>query len=225
MWSGWTREELIEQDSYERFLSNDRKLQKLEQELCKRDLWHWLTHWVWTQDQKDEADSIKRLPRKAYFREIVDSWLAEPLLLIPKSRQMMVTWLLVAINLWLAQFHTDRNVFLQSKKEKDAFDLLGRMKFIWENQPFFMRPFCKWTEGEAKFSYLRSMVRAIPQGGDQIRMQTASSILMDEVGFMEEAEEAYTAAKPSIDGGGRITMVSTANPGFFCDLVNEGRLL
>jgi len=52
-------------------------------------------------------------------------------------------------------------------------------------------------------------------------MHTASGIFMDEAAFMFEVESAFTAAKPSIDGGGRITMVSSANPGFFESMVND----
>ncbi len=37
----------------------------------------------------------------------------------------------------------------------------------------------------------------------------------DETAFQEEAEDAYTAAIPTIEGGGKYTMVSTAHPGFF----------
>ena len=72
-----------------------------------------------------------------------------------------------------------------------------------------------------EFPDISSMIKGIPEGGDQIRMHTSSGIFSDEMGFQPEAEAAYTAAKPTIDGGGRFTGVSTAEPGFFADMVDD----
>ena len=134
---------------------------------------------------------------------------------------MMITWLIVALYLHDAQFNQGRYIFFQSKKEKDANALIERAKFIYNHQPYFLKQPVKSIYCEIHFPEINSKIVGIPQGGDQIRMHTASGIFMDEAAFMYQAEEAFTAAKPSIDGGGRITMVSSANPGFFEALVND----
>lgn len=192
-----------------------------ERELCKRDPWRWLTRWVWTLDSHNVKEPIKKFPPKDYLREITRIWQREKLLLIPKSRQMMITWLIVALYLHDAQFNPGKCIFFQSKKEKDANALVERAKLIYELQPYFLKQPVRSVYCELSFPLMRSRIQGIPQGGDQIRMHTASGIFMDEAAFMYESEEAYAAAKPSIDGGGRITMVSSANPGFFEALVND----
>lgn len=202
-------------------LLRDPQLASLEFERCKRDPWHWLNNWVWTLDTHDKKDPVKKFPDAEYLKYTVDVWQSESLLLIPKSRQMMLTWLIVALYLWDAQFHPGRYIFFQSKKEKDADNILKRAIFIYNNQPYFLKQqniqkYCK-----LEFPKINSEISAIPQGGDQIRMHTASGVFIDEAAFQHQAEEAFTALKPSIDGGGKVTMVSSANPGFFEMLVHD----
>jgi len=60
------------------------------------------------------------------------------------------------------------------------------------------------------FPEIKSEIRGIPEGGDVIRMQTASGIFADEVAFQPEARNAFTAAKPTLSSKGRYTGVSTA---------------
>lgn len=202
-------------------LLRDPQLAVLEYEKCKRDPWHWLTNWVWTLDTHDKVQPVKRFPDSEYLKFTTEIWLRETLLLIPKSRQMMLTWLIVALYLWDAQFHLGRYIFFQSKKEKDADDILSRAKFMFNNQPYFLKPKNEQKYCQMSFPSTNSLIRAIPQGGDQIRMHTASGLFIDEAAFQHQAEEAFTAAKPSIDGGGKVTMVSSANPGFFEMLVHD----
>ena len=58
----------------------------------------------------------------------------------------------------------------------------------------------------------------IPSGGDKIRSHNPNYLLSDEFAFQEQAEEAYTAALACCN---RITLVSSANPGFMRDLVRD----
>lgn len=211
-------------------------LQDIEWWQCHDDPYYFLTNWAYTLDVHDRKNPIKPFPDKEYIKFLVDVWLKYPLLLVPKSRQMMVSWLFTTLYLWDTQFHMGRLTFFQSKKEDDADDLLRRAKFVWDHEPKFLRRywdgkrfhelvvnpqhngqhvFCKML-----FPSINSEIRAIPQGGDIIRMHTASGILADEFGFQPEAEAAYTAARPTISSKGRFTAVSTAEDGtFFENLV------
>jgi hypothetical protein len=56
-----------------------------------------------------------------------------------------------------------------------------------------------------------------------LRQHTASGLLIDEAGFQPELQNSIRAAQPMLDGGGRIDVVSTANPGYF-ELLCEGRI-
>lgn len=217
-------------------LHKDQRLQDLEWGKCYDDPYYFLTNWAYTLDVHDTENPIKLFPQKEYIKLIVKIWLKNPLLLIPKSRQMMITWIFVCLYLWDTQFHKGRLTFFQSKKEDDADDLVKRAKFIWDHEPRFLKRsyelkkfsplkcnpqhksqhvYCKMT-----FPSIHSEIRGIPQGGDIIRMHTASGIFSDEMGFQPEAKAAYTAAKPTISSLGRFTGVSTAEDNsFFKDLV------
>lgn len=194
----------------------------MEYELCRKDPWHWLTHWVFTIDEHDRKTPIKQFPRKEYLKRLVSLWLENDKLLVAKSRQMLATWTFVALYLHDTQFNVGRLNFFVSKKEEDADALVSRAWFIYEQQPDFLKPykgdrsFCK-----IEFPELHSKIRGVPQGGDQLRMHTASGVFSDEMAFQSEAEDSYTAAKPTIEGGGRFTGVSSAYPSFFEELYKD----
>jgi hypothetical protein len=59
----------------------------------------------------------------------------------------------------------------------------------------------------------------VAQGEHQMRQLSATAIFADEFAFWEHARQTYTAARPTIEGTGRFTGVSSAHPGFFKDLV------
>jgi len=209
-------------------LNESKELQEVEYQLCKKDPWYWLTTWAYTLDSHDREDPIKKFPDTGYLKHLTEVWLDEKLLLVPKSRQMMVSWLFCALYLWDTQFYPGRLNFFQSKKEEDADSLVKRAKFIYDKQPAFLKKYKVNPSNLGKHTYCKfelpeisSMIKGIPEGGHQIRMHTSSGIFSDEMGFQPEAEDAYTAAKPTIDGGGRFTGVSTAEPGFFADMVDD----
>ena len=77
--------------------------------------------------------------------------------------------------------------------------------------------------GEGAHGPVKGIVKGIAQGPDQLRQYTASAILCDEMAFWDKAEQTWGALKPTVQGGGQVTMISSAGPGFFQRLV-EGRL-
>lgn len=187
---------------------------------AKDDLLYFLRVMVNTQDEHDAAEPIKKLPMEnLYMQDLARLFLTEPLLLVEKSRQMMVTWIMVACHLWDAQFHEGRRIFFQSKKEKDANYLVDRAKFIYNHYPEPYKtvihslypvkepmPYLK-----LEFGKTMSVIEGTPQGASVLRQYTASRIFMDEAAFMEQAEDAFMAAKPTLTGGGSLVVVSTPN--------------
>jgi len=217
-------------------IHKSKKLQDLEWWACHDDPYYFLTNWAFTLDVHDRENTIKAFPKKLYIKEIVELWQKENLLLIPKSRQLMMSWLFTSLYLWDTQFHHGRLTFFQSKKEDDANDLVKRAKFVYDNEPKFLKryhldrefhpllanPQASGTHTHCRLAFpgINSEIRGIPEGGDIIRMHTASGILADEMAFQPAAMSAYTAAKPTISSKGKFTGVSTAEDNtFFHDLV------
>jgi len=207
-------------------LKNSPELQDAEWGICQSDPYYFLTTWAKTLDVHDDINPIKTFPEKDYIERFVEVWLEEKLLLIPKSRQMMLTWLCVGLYLWDTMFHKGKLTFFQSKKEEDADDLIKRCKFIWDNLPKFLQryqedgifkeltcnPQNKGQHISCKMCFpdIYSEIRGVPQGGDIVRMHTLSGLFSDEMAFQNEAKSSFTAARPTISNGGRMTCVSTA---------------
>ncbi len=150
------------------------------------------------------------------------------MLAIPKSRRMMLTWIMLALHLHMALFIPRSAIFVQSKKADDSDYLLGesRMMFIYRHLPDWMRayglPTARYKQYNLMFSN-GSTIRAIAQGADQLRQYTATAVMCDEMAFWDRAAETWRALRPIIQGGGKVTLISSAQPGFF-EVVVNGRL-
>ena len=211
----------------------------LEFEACRRHPLYYLERYVWTLDEHEMREPAKplmhgepavdpltlQLSRELdggeddYLRFIALAWWQEKLLLVPKSRQLRLSHLMINLHGWLCQFNPGQRVAVQSKVFEDADALLERR---WKSMQLERRlyPHLPWPEATRKVGFINwpngSQMMAIKQGGDKVRSYTFSAILSDEMAFQEEAEAAYTAAIPTIEGGdAKYTGISTANPGFF----------
>jgi len=212
----------------------ERKL-KLLREKQRRENWKlWsINPWAfilaccWTIDEADSG-TVKRFPDKEYLKHVCEVWMRENLLAIPKSRRMMLTWVMLALHLWAALFRPRSAIFVQSKKEGDSAYLIGpeRLLFMYRHLP----PVYKWPKIVSvkgappmiRFSN-GSQIFGIGQGPDQLRQYTASFVMLDEVGFWEWGRQTWGALKPTQQGGGKIVAISSANAGFFQELC-EGKL-
>lgn len=132
---------------------------------------------------------------------------------------MTVTWLFIALYLHNAMWNPSRLIFVQSKKEEDADEVLERGYAIYQKLPVFMRNWQplymgKKTFAEIKFSRNRSRLLAVPEGPDHIRGFTATDIFSDETAFQDDVEKMTAAALPALGTHGRLTMISSAAPCF-----------
>ena len=211
----------------------------VEMERIRRSPVYWVENYAWTVDEhvrdgdnerplyhgEPFIDPASLLPMRQLDGSVDDyllytaaMWWNEDLLCVPKSRQLRLTHLMVNLHGWLAMMYPGQRIAIQSKKEEDADATLKRLERSFE----IMRakaPLLKWPM--PRFKYARcvfpngSIIMAVQQGAAAVRQYTYSAIFSDEMAFQFEAEDAYTAAIPTIEGGGKYTAVSSAHPGFF----------
>lgn len=168
-----------------------------------------------------ELPTTRPFPMKPYIEPIANTWLTEQFLFIPKSRDMIATWQIVAYYTWDAIHHRGRQIFFQSENATKANYLIQRANFIYKNQPIWLRSIHKaeYTlnnkSGRLFLPTLDSEIIGLAQGPDQIRMHHPSGIFLDEMAFQEKAGDTFAAVKPAIQAGGKLTGISSANPGFF----------
>jgi hypothetical protein len=198
--------------------------EEIQKEKWRRDKWLWIQDCCWTVDEADDG-KIKRFPDKGYLKYICEVFDRETILAIPKTRRMMLSWIMLALHLHEALFKPNSAIFVQSKKEDDSDFLIGdrRLMFMYNNLPKEY----DWPSADTKYCNIDfgngSFVKGIAQGADQLRQYTASRVMVDEAAFQEKFEEAWGALKPTIQGGGKVVLISSAGPGFFQRLV-EGEI-
>lgn len=120
-------------------------------------------------------------------------------------------------------FHAHRLTFVQSKKERDANELILRMKQMHNSLPGWMK---EWSPMDTTFCYAnfkaaKSRIFAIPSGADQIRGYQPSGVLSDESSYQTDVDKMIATIRPAIRSGGRLTMVSSAAPSYFSGMVND----
>lgn len=176
------------------------------------------------------VDPVRPFVLLDYMPPIVKAWEDETLLMIEKSRDVMATWLIVALYTWDSMFHKGRQNIFQSKTANDTNELVKRSNGIYENHPKFLRDVVKGVynlggskSGELKFESIKSEILGFPQGPDVIRQYHPTGIFQDEAAYQEKAKDAFTAIKPAIQNGGKYTGISSANPGWF-QMVCQDRL-
>lgn len=216
---------------------------RLEMERIRRNPVYFIERYAWTVDEHVRHGDNKRklyhgepfidVPTLQPLRELDGStddyllyvaaqWWNEDLLAVPKSRQLRMTHLMVGLHGWLAMMYPGQRVAIQSKKLEDADATLQRLDkslhIIREKYPVLPWP-------EMRYKYARgifpngSLIMAVAQGASVVRQYTFSAIFSDETAFQLDAEEAFTAAIPTIEGGGKYSAVSSAEPGFYERLI------
>lgn len=208
-------------------------LQLLEWKYWKENPTAFIQECCLTRDEADEG-SVKNFPDLDYLARVDSLASRENILIVPKSRRMMMTWQFIANILYEAMFNSNKMIFVQSKKGGDSAYLLGndRLMFMYNNLPHDRHHFPKLLrsirDNDGKgFSLVNfdngTTFMAVAEGADQLRQYTASVVYCTEMAFWSQAELTWMALRPVIQGGGRILIDSSANPGFFAKLV-EGNI-
>ena len=140
--------------------------------------------------------------------------LTNRLVLILKARQLGISWICCWYALWLCLFHPGKVVLLFSRGQDEANEMLRRVRVLYERLPEWMRqaaPALLKQNMEEMAWANESRIQSLPASPGSGRSFTASLAIMDEAAFMQWASELYTAMKPTIDGGGQLIVLSTAN--------------
>lgn len=173
---------------------------------------------------------IRPFTVKEYMPAIIKYWRESQLFAVEKSRDMMLTHLMIALICWDAFFHEGIQWAVQSEDGKKTLDIMeNRIKFIHDNMPPWMRKRhpIRWSAAQSKAGHIKlpslnSEIIGFPQGPDQVRYLHPTGVFVDEAAFQSEAGAGFSACKPAIEHGGKYVAISTPYPSFF-QLVCEDR--
>lgn len=186
-----------------------------EYEACKISCAYFLDRYAFISDPQ-----LGKIPFKLWpvHLDLLDIILHNQRLCILKARQVGVSWLMAGYALWRATFHDGANVLMLSKREDESRALLDKSFYIYQNLPLFLRKkLFKKNESVLSFQdqntpgVASSGIKAFPSTEDAGRSESASDVICDEWAFHPYAEKNYAAYKPTIDAGGRLIGISTAN--------------
>ena len=145
--------------------------------------------------------------------ETVESWLNTRYSLILKARQIGFSTLVATFCYWQAQFYPDRPILMLSRTEREAIKLLQKAKYGRQFLPEWMQfragPY-NATQTKMEFAN-GSYIESLPSASDPARGESAYLVVVDELAFLQNSEEAWGAIEPVADVGGRVIMLSTAN--------------
>jgi len=159
-----------------------------------------------------EFGRIKFVPFEAQV-EAMQSWLSNRYALVLKARQIGFSTLVAIYALWQAAFHADRPILMLSRTEREAIKLLQKTKYALQFLPEWMRErFGPYSMTQTKIEFSNgSYIESLPSASDPARGESAYLIIVDELAFLQNSEEAWSAIEPVADVGGRVIMLSTAN--------------
>jgi len=186
---------------------------------------YWFTGFTKTEDSHALAKGTPfkaPFPKKEMYRIATQYFLAERVLLVPKSREIGASWLFCALVTWYAIFH---NAFwiVQSGKESKSEELINYCRILYSNQEAFLQtrnPVTTDNSLELRFQN-GGRVLGVAAGVDQVRTFHPFGVLFDEAAFIEGFAESFDAVSPVAK---KICALSTDELGPFHNLckLNEG---
>lgn len=145
---------------------------------------------------------------------VMDALMVKRLLIILKARQLGISWIACAYALWLCLFQPGKLVICFSKGEKEAQELIRRIQALYDRLPAWLSAELpqqtKDNAGDLAWAN-GSRVQSLAASAHAGRSFTASLVILDEAAFLTYANKIYVALKPTIDGGGQLIILSTAN--------------
>lgn len=169
-----------------------------------------------TYDEVDPGVESKPIPRKGGLLQLVQDWVEFPKIAVPKSRRMVVTWTILALDLWVALHVRNSQVYVASKNQTDSDKLLKRVLFMYDHLPPIPKPYVKILRGKGgdptkiDFPEINSKIEALSEDPDKMRQEGATLLHIEEFPFWQWPEESYKAMLPTVLGGGRMVIVSSA---------------
>jgi hypothetical protein len=133
------------------------------------------------------------------------------LVVVLKARQLGLTWLVLAFALWLLLFHPSATVLLFSRRDDEATDLLAvRLRGMYDRLPAFLKASGFTTDNDHEWA-LASGSRALAFPTTAGDSYTATLAVVDEADLSPDLDRLMRAVKPTIDGGGRMILLSRAD--------------
>jgi hypothetical protein len=208
-------------------------LQELEWRRCSNNPTYFLDQYGYTIDPVDLENPRKKYPELDYLHWLDDFLLTEKLLLVPKSRRVLVTWRIAGFCLWECLFRNHRQTAFLNEDLTKSCEMITMVHDIYRQDqsgaglPTWMqerRPVRKTADTilffDPKTRTATSRIVALEQGPDVGRMHAFSRIWMDEMQDHKHPADTWkslqaTTKGRTIDVGGQVVCSGTAKQGWW----------
>ena len=140
--------------------------------------------------------------------------------IVLKARRLGLSWLFLAYALWVAIFNQGIRVLVLCKNQDDASELLDRIRRMRDRinlDPASQHLLAglpkpkKVRDAVTTLDVGESTIRALVGKPAAARSETAGLVLLDEFAFQTKASGIWRALIPTIDGGGKVGVISTGD--------------
>lgn len=183
---------------------------------CAADAAYFCDEYLTIDDAQGHGGGGGTMPFKLWPAQVGVMWrlMTYRLVIILKARQLGISWLCCGYALWLCLFQPGKLVLLFSMGQAEANELLRRITVLYERLPEWLRDTApalvkantdtlEWANG--------SRIKSLPASQHAGSGYTASLVILDEAAKLAFANKLFAALKPTIDAGGQLIVLSTAN--------------
>lgn len=150
-----------------------------------------------------------------YQKRVLWYFLTKRFNIVLKFRQAGLTELISMYCLWLAMYHSNKNIQIISIKDRVAKKVLRKIKFMYRNLPAYIQvPVINGrskeygTATEMEFAN-GSIITSVPTTEDAGRSEAVSLLVIDEAAIVRWANTIWAAAFPTLSTGGSAIINST----------------
>jgi len=150
-----------------------------------------------------------------YQKEMIISYHTHTYTCVLSSRQSGKSITSAAYLLWYAMFNFDKTVLIAANVNKNAMEMILRIRYAYENLPMWIKPGVKddgWNKHEISFDN-NSRIISTATSEDSGRGMSISKLFLDEFAFVKPSiqESFWTSVSPTLATGGSCIMTSTPN--------------
>lgn len=146
-----------------------------------------------------------------FQKRILSEFQDNRLTILRKFRQAGCTTLMAAYALHFCIFNGNKRVAVLSKGDAEAKEVISRMKIMFDELPFWMRPKTVKNNDHTLSFENGSSIQSKASGKQSGRSISASLLILDEAAFIEFIDTIWAAVGPTTSTGGRVVCLSTVN--------------
>lgn len=178
---------------------------------CKNDPIYFIEKYIWI---KHPTKGKVRFKLYDYQKDLIRMYHTNKFVVALSSRQTGKTTTSCAFLLWEAIFTDDHTTLVVSNKSKNAMEIIGHIKYAYEELPSWLKPgvLDTYNKHEVEFDN-KTRIVSTTTSKDSGRGLAISRIYADETAFVAShiQEEFWDSIIPTLSTGGSMIITSTPN--------------